>query len=94
VPDPLKKFQDTKNKEYGMTHRQIKQLRGDLNKHQSETKDTVKREIHELKRITQIIKEELNKYLENLRRKNQKEILEIKIPVVKQKTHWKANPAD
>jgi chromosome segregation ATPase len=52
----------------------------DFNKHQSETKDTIKREIHDLKRKTQIIKEELNKDMENLSRKNQTEILEIKIP--------------
>jgi chromosome segregation ATPase len=61
-----------------MTQKQIKELREDFNKHQSETKYTTKKEIHELKRTTQIIKEELNKDLENLRRKNQTEILEIK----------------
>jgi hypothetical protein len=44
-----------------MTQKQIKELRKDLNKHQSETKNILKREIHELKRTTQIIKEELNK---------------------------------
>jgi hypothetical protein len=32
--------------------------------------------MHELKRTTQIIKEELNKDMENLRRRNQTEILE------------------
>jgi hypothetical protein len=78
VQDALKKFPDTKNKEHEMTQKQIKELRVDFNEHQSETKDIIKREIHELKRITQIIKEELNKDLENLRRKNQTEILEIK----------------
>jgi hypothetical protein len=51
-----------------------------FHKHQSETKDTIKREIHELKRTTQIVKEELNKDMENLRRKNQTEMLEIKSP--------------
>jgi hypothetical protein len=60
--------------------KQVKVLMEELNKHQSETEDTIKREIHELKRTTQIIKEELNKDLENLRRKNQTEILEIKSP--------------
>jgi hypothetical protein len=39
---------------------------------------------------TQNIKEELNKDMENLRKKNQTEILEIKVPLVKQKTQWKA----
>jgi hypothetical protein len=40
-----------------MTQKQINELIEDLNKHQSETKDTIKREIHELKMTTQIIKE-------------------------------------
>jgi hypothetical protein len=37
-----------------MTQKQIKELREDLIKHQSETKDIVKREIHELKTMTQL----------------------------------------
>jgi hypothetical protein len=78
--DALKKFQVTKNKEHEMTQKKLKELSKDLNKHQSEIKDTIKREIHELKITTQIIKEELNKDMENLRRKNQTEILEIKTP--------------
>jgi uncharacterized protein involved in exopolysaccharide biosynthesis len=44
VQDGLKKFQDTKNKEYEKTQKQINELRGDLNKHQSETENTIKRE--------------------------------------------------
>jgi hypothetical protein len=63
-----------------MTQREIKKLIKDLNKHQSETKDTVKREMHESKMTIQIIKEDLNKDLENLRKKNQTEILGIKSP--------------
>jgi hypothetical protein len=50
----------------------------DFNKHQSETKDTIKREKYELKMTTQNIKEDLNKDMENARKKNQTEILEIK----------------
>jgi uncharacterized protein involved in exopolysaccharide biosynthesis len=46
IQNALKKFQDTKNKEHKITQKQIKELTEDLNKHQSETKDTVKREIH------------------------------------------------
>jgi chromosome segregation ATPase len=79
VQDVLKKFQDPKNKEHEMTQKQIRELREDLNKHQSETKDIIKKKIHELKRTTQIIKD-LNTDLENLRKKNQQEILEIKSP--------------
>jgi hypothetical protein len=41
---------------------------------------TIKREINELKRTTQIFLKELNKDMENLRRKTQIEILEIKSP--------------
>jgi uncharacterized protein involved in exopolysaccharide biosynthesis len=33
VQDALKKFQDTKNKEYEKTQKQINELRGALNKH-------------------------------------------------------------
>jgi hypothetical protein len=60
-----------------MTQKQMKKLREDFNKYQSETKDTIKREIYELKMTTQNIKEELNKDMENLRKMNQSEILEI-----------------
>jgi DNA gyrase/topoisomerase IV subunit A len=49
-------------------------------------KDTIKREIHELQIIIQNMKEELNKDMENFRKKNQTEILEIKSPFVTQKT--------
>jgi F0F1-type ATP synthase membrane subunit b/b' len=42
VKDALKKFQDTKNKEHEKTQKQINELREDFNKHQSETKDTIK----------------------------------------------------
>jgi hypothetical protein len=76
-----------------LTRKQRKELREDYNKHQSETKDTIKREVHELKRTTQIIKEELNKDMENITRKNQTEILEIKRPLVKHITQWKATLA-
>jgi uncharacterized protein involved in exopolysaccharide biosynthesis len=34
VQDAFKKFQDTKNKEYEMTQKQIKELKEDFNKHQ------------------------------------------------------------
>jgi hypothetical protein len=47
----------------------MKELREDFIKHQSETKDTIKKEINELKMTTQNLKEELNKDMENLRKK-------------------------
>jgi cell division protein FtsX len=36
VEDTLKKFEDIKNKEHENTQKQIKELRKDFNKHQSE----------------------------------------------------------
>jgi signal transduction histidine kinase len=86
VHNALKTLQDTKNKEHDKTQKEIKELREDTNKHQSETKDTVKKEKQELKMTTQIIKE-LNTDLENLRRKNQTEILEVKSPYSQKKKH-------
>jgi F0F1-type ATP synthase membrane subunit b/b' len=83
VQDALKKFHDTKNKEQEKTQEQINELTGDFNKHWSETKDIIKQEISELKMTTQNIKEELNKDLENFRKKNQTEILEIWSPFSK-----------
>jgi hypothetical protein len=46
---------------------------------------TLQKKIYIIKKITQNIKEELDKDMENLRKKNQTEILEIKIPSVKKK---------
>jgi hypothetical protein len=42
VHDALKKLQYTKNKEHEKIQKQINELRDDLNKHQSETKGTIK----------------------------------------------------
>jgi hypothetical protein len=58
------------------------------------TQGTLSKETYEIKKTTQNIKQELNKVMENLRKKNQTETLEIKIPLVKQKTQWKVTPAD
>jgi esterase/lipase len=38
VQDTLKKFHDTKNKEYEKTQKPVNELRGALNKHQGETR--------------------------------------------------------
>jgi uncharacterized protein involved in exopolysaccharide biosynthesis len=46
VQEALKKFQDTKNKEYEKTQKQRNELIGALNKHQSETENTVNRAIN------------------------------------------------
>jgi uncharacterized protein involved in exopolysaccharide biosynthesis len=47
VQEALKKFQDTKNKEYEKTQKQINELIGALNKHESETENTtIEREMN------------------------------------------------
>jgi hypothetical protein len=49
VQEALKKFQNSKNKEYEKTQKQIYETIGDLNKHQSETENIINREINELR---------------------------------------------
>jgi NAD(P)H-dependent FMN reductase len=44
VQEALKKFQDNKNKDYEKTQKQISELKGALNKHQSETENTINRD--------------------------------------------------
>jgi uncharacterized protein Yka (UPF0111/DUF47 family) len=48
VQETLKKFQENNNKEYEKTQKQINELIGALNKHQSEAENTISREINEL----------------------------------------------
>jgi cell division protein FtsX len=43
VQDTLKKFQDITNKKFEKTQKQLNELREDFNKHQSETKETIKK---------------------------------------------------
>jgi hypothetical protein len=54
--------------------KQINELIGALNKHQSETDNTINREINELKIKIDNIKEEMIHDMENLRKKNETEI--------------------
>jgi 5'-deoxynucleotidase YfbR-like HD superfamily hydrolase len=81
VQEALKKFQDTTNKEYEKTQKQINELIGILNKHQCETENTINREINELKMKTENIKDEVSYDME-------KRIKQ------KQKTQWKVTPGD
>jgi molecular chaperone DnaK (HSP70) len=69
IQEALKKFQDTKNKEYRKTQKQINELIGALNKHQSETENTINREINELKMKIDNSKEKVTRDMENLRKK-------------------------
>jgi hypothetical protein len=51
--------------------------------------------MYKLKMTTQNIKEELNKNMENLRKRIKQKSWKQNFPVVKQtKTQWKATPAD
>jgi DNA-binding protein YbaB len=43
VQDALKKYQDTTNKKCEKTRKQPYELRGAFNKHQSETKESIKK---------------------------------------------------
>jgi ElaB/YqjD/DUF883 family membrane-anchored ribosome-binding protein len=74
VQEALMIFQDNKNKEYEKTQKQINELIGALNKYQSETENTINREINELKAKIDNIKEEVTHDMENLRTKNETEI--------------------
>jgi uncharacterized protein Yka (UPF0111/DUF47 family) len=74
IQEALKKFQDTKNKEYKKTQKQIIELIGALNKHKSETENTINREINELKTKIDNIKEEVTHDMENFRKNNEPEI--------------------
>jgi hypothetical protein len=69
VQDALKTFQDIKNKEYEKTQKQINELIGALNKHQSETENIINRKINEIKMKIENIKEEVTHDMENLRKK-------------------------
>jgi polyhydroxyalkanoate synthesis regulator phasin len=73
VQDALKKFQDSKNTEYKKTQKEIYELIGTLNKHQSEVENTINREINELKTKIDNIKEEVTHDMENIRKKNKTE---------------------
>jgi protein subunit release factor A len=53
-------FKTPKNKEYKKTQKQINELIRTLNKYQSETENTINREINELKMKIENIKEEVN----------------------------------
>jgi hypothetical protein len=69
IQEALKKFENTKTKEYKKTQKQINGLIGALNKHQSETENTINRQINELKTKTDNIKEGVTYDMENLRKK-------------------------
>jgi uncharacterized protein Yka (UPF0111/DUF47 family) len=69
IQEGFKKFQDNKNKEYKKTQKQISELIEALSKYQSETENTINREINELRLKIDNIKEEVTHDMEKLRKK-------------------------
>jgi chromosome segregation ATPase len=86
VQEALKKFQDTKNKEYEKTQKQINELIGALNKHQSERENAITTKINELKVKINNIKEEVIWFL--MIRETSEERMKQKY-----RTQWKATIA-
>jgi flagellar biosynthesis GTPase FlhF len=74
VQETLKKFQDNKSREYEKAEEQIKETIEAVYKHESETKNTINKEIHELRTKIDNIKEETTQDMENLRKKNETEL--------------------
>jgi hypothetical protein len=63
------KFHDNKNKEYEKKQKQISELIVVLNKYQSETENTINREVKELRMKFDTIKEEVTHDMENFRKR-------------------------
>jgi uncharacterized protein Yka (UPF0111/DUF47 family) len=63
-----------KKKDYKKTQKQINEFVGALNKHQSETGNTITREINELQTKIDIIKKEVTHDMEKTSEKNETEI--------------------
>jgi NAD(P)H-dependent FMN reductase len=66
VQEALKKFQDNKNRKFEKAQEEIKETIEALYKHQSETKNTINKEINELRTKIDNIKEEESQDMENL----------------------------
>jgi hypothetical protein len=69
VQETLKKFQDKKNREFEKAKEEIKETIEALYKHQSETENTINKQINELRTKIDNIKEENTQDMENLRQK-------------------------
>jgi hypothetical protein len=69
IQEALKKFQDNKNKEYEKTQKKIVELIEALNKHQSETENTINTELNDLRMKIDNIKEEVTHDMEKPQKK-------------------------
>jgi hypothetical protein len=74
VQETLKKFQDDKNREFEKAKEEIKETIEALYKYQSETENTMNKQINELKTKIDNIKEETSQDMENHRKKNETEL--------------------
>jgi chromosome segregation ATPase len=74
LQETLKKFQDNENREFLKAQEEIKEIIEALYKHQSETKNTINKQINELRTKIDNIKEEITQDMENLRKKNKTEL--------------------
>jgi hypothetical protein len=78
-----------------MTQKQINKLREDLNKHQSETKDTINREIHELKEDNTNYKRRVEQRFGKPEKKNTSRNPGNKTSIQSnKKTQWKSTSGD
>jgi paraquat-inducible protein B len=68
------KYKDNKNREFEKAQEQLKETVEALYKYQSETKNTIKREISELRMRIDNIKEEVTQDMEILSKKNKTEM--------------------
>jgi polyhydroxyalkanoate synthesis regulator phasin len=84
VQEAFKKFQNNKTKEYEKTQKQINEIIGALNKHQTETNITISREINELRAKIDNIKEEVTMIWKTSEKRMKQ----------KYKTKWEAIPAE
>jgi GH24 family phage-related lysozyme (muramidase) len=91
VKKALKKFQGNKNKEYEKTQKQINELIGALNKHQSETENTINREINEFRPKIDNIKEEVTHDMEKPQKKNEKNTKQNGRPLQQTRTSRRQN---
>jgi gamma-glutamyl phosphate reductase len=74
VQETLKKFQDNKNIEFEKAKEEIKETIEALYKHQSETENTINKQMNKLRTKIDNIKDENSQDMENLRKKNETEL--------------------
>jgi hypothetical protein len=74
VQETHKKFHDNKNRDFEKAKEEIKETIEALYKHQSETENTINKQINELRTKIDNIKEETTQDMDNLRKKKKTEL--------------------